>query len=181
MGFRQAVVLASVSFFLGVLFICFNVDYRVLYNYSEAAAEDGFQFYATFFNSPPAIKALLHGMMGAGLVGLLAKLFVWTESAMWFDGSCVVVYMLAIVVYMTVTIPSMRTIVDPVDVDTRADRIEALRILAAGNTIMMGLLGAVICLQAGQEYTNRLMAKELAAIEKEERDKKAAEAEKKDQ
>jgi hypothetical protein len=35
--------------------------------------------------------------------------------------------------------------------------------------------------QVGQEYTGRLMAKELAAIEQEEREKKAAEAEKKDQ
>jgi hypothetical protein len=41
----------------GVLFICFNVDHRVLYYFSEEAADDGFQFYATFFNSPPAIKA----------------------------------------------------------------------------------------------------------------------------
>jgi hypothetical protein len=55
--------------------------------------------------------------------------------------------MLAIVVYMTVTIPSMRVIVDPSKDVTRIDRIDAMRILAAGNTIMMGLLGAVICLQ----------------------------------
>ena len=43
----------------GVLFICFNVDHRLLYNLSEDAIMDGFQFYTTFFNAPPAIKVLL--------------------------------------------------------------------------------------------------------------------------
>ena len=57
--------------------------------------------------------------------------------------------MFAIGVYLSVSIPSLRTIVDPiVDVDTREDRIEAMRVLAAGNTIIMFLLGAVLCLQA---------------------------------
>jgi hypothetical protein len=41
----------------GVLFICFNVDHRVLYTeLSEEVISDGFQFYTTFFNAPPAIK-----------------------------------------------------------------------------------------------------------------------------
>jgi hypothetical protein len=74
MGFKAAAVLAPVSFFLGkmfsltaalhlltsnpgVLFICFNVDHRVLYTeLSEEVINDGFQFYTTFFNAPPAIK-----------------------------------------------------------------------------------------------------------------------------
>lgn len=43
---------------------------------------------------------------------------------------------------------------DPVvDVDTREDRIEAMRILAAGNTIIMVLLGAVLCLQVSRHIT----------------------------
>jgi hypothetical protein len=75
MGFRQAAVLSSVSFFLGeqlrrcqrypntqnlwpgVLFICFNVDHRILYGQlNQDVIQDGFQFYTTFFNAPPAIK-----------------------------------------------------------------------------------------------------------------------------
>ena len=41
----------------GVLFICFFVDYRILYqDLTEDTVKDGFQFYATFFNAPPAIK-----------------------------------------------------------------------------------------------------------------------------
>ena len=76
MGFRQAAVLSSVCFFLGiavnrpavhaadaavvfagVLFICLNVDYRVLFSpLIEEVVRDGMEFYSTFFRSPPAIK-----------------------------------------------------------------------------------------------------------------------------
>lgn len=59
-----------------------------------------------------------------------------------------VAYVLAIAVYVTVTIPALRTIVTPVvDIDTRDDQIEAMRVLSAGNTIMVVLLGAVLVLQ----------------------------------
>src|SRR5882757_3266742 len=50
--------------------------------------------------------------------------------------------------YITVTIPSIRTVVTPVEgVDTREDQIEALRVLSAGNTLIMVLLGGVLALQ----------------------------------
>jgi len=93
---------------IGVLFISFNVDHRILWGaagLTEEVVMDGFQFYATFFNAPPAIKvqknqriltvidrvsvtkALLHGMIGIGLIGTLSKLHKWDESAVFFDGS----------------------------------------------------------------------------------------------
>jgi hypothetical protein len=76
MSFKKAAVLAPVCFFLGkhrphsrgiihhshhqplgVLFVCFTVDQRILYGtLTEETIEDGFQFYTTFFNAPPAIK-----------------------------------------------------------------------------------------------------------------------------
>jgi len=93
---------------IGVLFISFNVDHRILWGaagLTEEVVMDGFQFYATFFNAPPAIKvqenqriltvvdlcvpvtqALLHGMIGIGLIGTLSKLHKWDESAVFFDG-----------------------------------------------------------------------------------------------
>jgi len=54
MGFRHAGVLAAVSFFLGVLFIAFNVDRRILYSGSVPTEEDyvdAFKFYTTFLRS----------------------------------------------------------------------------------------------------------------------------------
>lgn len=50
--------------------------------------------------------------------------------------------------YITVTIPAIRTVVTPVEgVDTREDQIEAMRVLSAGNTLIMVLLGGILVLQ----------------------------------
>jgi len=35
----------------------------------------------------PVTQALLHGMIGIGLIGTLSKLHKWDESAVFFDGS----------------------------------------------------------------------------------------------
>ncbi|KAJ6581278.1 Shr3 amino acid permease chaperone [Mycena capillaripes] len=180
MGFRQAAVLGPVCFFLGVLFICFNIDHRVLWGgLTPDTIEDGFQFYTTFFNAPPAIKALLHGMIGVVLLGLLAKLHAWDDSAMFFDGSCIVVVIFGLSVYFTVVVPTLRTIVTPLAEETRQDRIEAMQVLSAGNIIIMACLGLVLLLQAGQEYAKRADAREQAKVEAEA--KKKGDATKKNQ
>jgi len=143
--------------------MCFTIDHRLLFTqFTERDVEDGFFFYTTFFNAPPAIKMLLHSMMGVGLVGIFLKLHKWDESAIFFDGSALGAFICAIALYLSVTLPSLRTIVDPVkDVDTREDRIEAMRILAASNTIIVVLLGAILVLQGGQEYSRRVEEREL--------------------
>ncbi|KAF7317921.1 hypothetical protein MKEN_00880200 [Mycena kentingensis (nom. inval.)] len=166
----SAAVLGPVCFFLGVLFICFNIDYRVLWvPLSDETVQDGFQFYTTFYNAPPAIKALLHGMIGVVLIGLLSKLHAWDDSAMFFDGSCIAVVVFGIAVYATVVIPMLRTIVTPLESETRTDRIDAMTILSAANIIIMACLGLVLLLQAGQEYARRVDAKERAALQAEEK------------
>ncbi|KAI0788831.1 Shr3 amino acid permease chaperone [Abortiporus biennis] len=166
MGFRQAAVLSSTCFFLGVLFICMNVDSRILFMpFTEDAARDGLEFYTTFFNSPPAIKAFLHAVMGIGIIGFVGKLHKWDDTAMFFDGSSLAAYIFAIAVYLSVDVPASRTIATPVpDVDTKEDQVEALRILSAGNVIIIVLLGAILALQAGETYVRRLEAKEQATL-----------------
>lgn len=84
MGFGQAAVLCSVSFVLGklpvsnddslsqpsvsgTLFVCFNVDHRLLYSdLTEQTVEDGFQFYTTFYNAPPAIRVRFPSLYARG-------------------------------------------------------------------------------------------------------------------
>ncbi|KAH9989838.1 hypothetical protein BJV77DRAFT_1015441 [Russula vinacea] len=46
-----------------------------------------------------------------------------------------------------VTIPAIRTVVTRGGVDTRENQIEALRVLSAGNTLIIVLLGGVLALQ----------------------------------
>ena len=49
--------LHSLTYFTGVLFVCMNIDHRLLYQeLNEQTIEDGFLFYTTFYNAPPAIK-----------------------------------------------------------------------------------------------------------------------------
>jgi hypothetical protein len=56
--------------------------------------------------------------------------------------------MLGVVVYLTVTIKSLRTIVNPVEnVDTREGQVEAMRVLSAGNVIIVACLGLILALQ----------------------------------
>jgi hypothetical protein len=40
------------------LFICFNVDHKVLYAapLTDKIVDDGFEFYTTFFNAPRVVK-----------------------------------------------------------------------------------------------------------------------------
>ncbi|OJT09653.1 hypothetical protein TRAPUB_13906 [Trametes pubescens] len=224
MGYRQAAVLTSVSFFLGVLFICLNVDYRILFTpLTESVVRDGLEFYTMFYNSPPAIKAsicalppavrpahsrsrslalpfarpptppaptptyvldtqgLLHSIVGVGLLGLLGKLHKWDDSAMFFDGSSLAAYIFSLAVYMTVGIPACRTVADPLpDVDSQEDRVEALRILSAGNTIIIVLLGAILALQAsraGEQYARRVEENLIQQAAEQEKAKPAAAAE----
>lgn len=61
--------------------------------------------------------------------------------------------MFGIAVYLTVTIPSLRTIVTPVEqVDTRGDQVDAMRVLSAGNVIIIICLGLILALQVKECY-----------------------------
>lgn len=57
--------------------------------------------------------------------------------------------------YITVTVPSIETVVTPVEgVDTRGDQIEAMQILSAGNTLIMVLLGGILVLQVRSPHVD---------------------------
>jgi hypothetical protein len=87
MGFRTGFVLCSISFLYGVLFIASIYDFPLLYGtYTDAHYDAAEKFYLGLYNGPTAISALLHGMVGLGVLGLVAKIHRWTETAKWFDG-----------------------------------------------------------------------------------------------
>ncbi|KAG8804293.1 hypothetical protein FRC16_010622 [Serendipita sp. 398] len=70
--------------------------------------------------------------------------------------------------YTTVVIPGIRTVAIPLEQETREDQVEALRVLAAGNTLIVVCLGLVLALQAGQEWARRKEERLRAEIEAEE-------------
>ena len=63
-----------------------------------------------------------------------------------------VLYVVGVIIYISVTISGLRTIVHPTEEDTESDRIEALRVLSAGNTLIILCLVGVLLLQVCQIY-----------------------------
>ncbi|EJU03905.1 hypothetical protein DACRYDRAFT_29583, partial [Dacryopinax primogenitus] len=157
MGFRQAALLGSICFFLGILFINFNVDHQVLFlPKNDTAVQQGYAYYTTFLRAPLAVKALMHTLMGVGLLSLVANFTTWTESAMFFDGTSIALYVCSLAMYISVAIPSIRTVVDPLPEDTPQDREDALGVLGAANVIIALLLFGILGLQGGMEYAKAL-------------------------
>lgn len=112
------------------------------------------------------MQSMLHCMMGIGILGLVAKLHKWTDSAKYFDGSSLgkllrvicslepdqllktAVLVFGISTYLSVTVPSLRTVVAPVpDVDSRSDQIQALQLISAANIINLVIIFLIFGLQ----------------------------------
>ncbi len=58
-----------------------------------------------------------------------------------------VAYVFGIIVYLTVTIPSLRAIADQTAEEIYSDQVMALRVLSAGNIIIIGSLLLILALQ----------------------------------
>ena len=113
-------------------------------------------------------------MMGIGIISLLGKLHKWDEGAVWFDGSSLgikkhirarsqpladgfhtAVFVFAIAVYLTVTIPALKAVVNPAEADPEFTFDQNLGLLGAGNTIIAGLLVLVLVMQARCTIVNK--------------------------
>ncbi|OWZ68547.1 hypothetical protein J010_00506 [Cryptococcus neoformans] len=183
MGFQQSAVLGSCAFLLGMVFVSQVVDIPLLYQpVTPEAIDNAYKFYEMWWEAPGAVKALFHVALGLPLVVLLIKLHKWSESAVFFDGSCIVMHLATVVLYLTVHINSFRTFLyestvassytilppqAPRDVPPTADeRIEAVRVLAAGNALVGLLTLGVMGMQIGQEYAKRVEEREEREVER---------------
>ncbi|KAK4683777.1 hypothetical protein P7C73_g6449, partial [Tremellales sp. Uapishka_1] len=181
MGFSQSVVLGSTSFLLGVLFVSQVVDIPLLYMpVTQQAIDNAYTFYEIWWEAPAAVKALFHVALGLPLVTLLIRLHKWSEAAVFFDGSCIALYMATLIIYLSVHIQSLRTFIPesksantytilptppPREAPpTEDERIEAVRVMAAGNALCVLLLLGILGMQAGKEYAKRAEEKEQRAI-----------------
>jgi ER membrane protein SH3 len=155
------------------------------------------------YHSPALITRMLHIMIFLGIMGFLLKLYKPSESNMLFDGGSLVLYMVAVIVYITNILKGL-AIVDfgayglgienlnqdqLDDVDTAGYDVETgnsvlgrednLKVLSASNTILALVLVGVLVLQAGQWYAERSDEKErkkmMEAEEKEKKEKAEAE------
>lgn len=135
----------------------------------------------------------MHIITVVGLLGLIMKLYKPSESNMLFDGGSLVLYMIAVIVYLTNIVKGLRIVsvgtygegienmtqekLDDVDLQTGVDqetgssvlgREDNLKVLAASNTILALVLVGVLVLQIGQWYAERAEEKERLAIAKQE-------------
>ncbi|WVR03085.1 hypothetical protein IAU60_000074 [Kwoniella sp. DSM 27419] len=183
MAFLQSMVLGSCAFILGVVFVCQVVDVPLLYQpLTDQGIENAYTFYGMWWEAPGAIKAMFHVALFMPLVALLVKLHKWNESAMFFDGSCIALHLATLIIYLTVHITSLRTFLPESTTTTTfsilpspppreipassEEKIEAVRVLAAGNALVGLLTLGVIGMQIGQEYARRQEEREQRELDK---------------
>ncbi|EHY52110.1 Protein csh3 [Exophiala dermatitidis] len=205
--FATFLIICPVSFFLGIIFSLFPYDYPLLWS---SLPTPGTHFDAVethlrlLHNAPNLIQRILHIMVTMGLLGLVIKLYKPSESNMLFDGGSLVLYMVAVIVYIANIIKGLRIVTegtygmvnlhelsedarDNVDAsgydvdsgDSVLGREDNLKVLAASNTILALVLVGVLVLQVGQWYAERSeerAMKEYEAKEKADREKKDADA-----
>lgn len=194
-----------------MIFIASIYDFPLLYfsELSDSAVEAAERFYLSLFNAPLAVSALLHGMMGLGLIGLVAKLHRWNEMAKYFDGGSLALFMGAICMYLGVSVPNLRLISDPTNIKllynsaiatqrqsqleafekgesqfkpsdgamTQDEKVAAIRIVSASNTICAVLLVGVLVLQISEWYLERQEAND-AEKRRKQQQKELAESKK---
>lgn len=195
---------SAVSFFLGIIFSLFPYDYPLLWSSlpTPPAHFDAIETHLKLLhNAPNLIQRILHIMLSMGLIGLVAKLYKPSESNMLFDGGSLVLYMVAVIVYIANTIKGLRIVSEGayglgmqnlsldqldnveagMDMDTGDSvlgREDNLKVFAASNTILALVLVGVLVLQIGQWYAERVderTLKEYQAKEKAEREKREGE------
>lgn len=120
----------------------------------------------------------------------MIKLYKPTESNMLFDGGSLVLYMVAVIVYVTNVVAGLRMVnvgiygvgVDMTDQEgykpeeAVVGREDNLKVLSATNTILALVLVGVLVLQAGQWYAERTEERERRKIRELEAKEKAEKA-----
>ncbi|KAG7531535.1 hypothetical protein FFLO_04275 [Filobasidium floriforme] len=173
MAFLQSIILGSTSFLLGLVFVCQIIDIPLLYHthLTEASLESAYAFYTMWYDAPKAVKALLHTALGIPLLAIVSKLHGWSESAVFFDGSCLVLHMASIVIYLTIHVPNLPVFVKSSNLSpdmptyTEEEKQEAVRVLSAGNALVGFCLLGIILMQAGQEYAKRQEEAEMRKLD----------------
>ncbi|KAK5074146.1 Protein csh3 [Lithohypha guttulata] len=200
-SFATFMIICPTSFFLGLVFSLFPYDYPLLWASSlltETHLDNVETHLKLLHNSPNLIVRIMHIITAVGLLGLVIKLYKPSESNMLFDGGSLVLYMIAVVIYMTNIVKGLRIVslgqygeglknalgdqarADDIDVGTGVDvetgndvlgREDNLKVLSASNTILALVLVGVLVLQIGQWYAERAEEKEKVALAKQDREK----------
>ncbi|KAI9894439.1 MAG: hypothetical protein M1814_003197 [Vezdaea aestivalis] len=186
-SFATFLILCPTSFFLGILFSQFPYDYPILW-VSSGPPEGFYTQLETHLRllhaSPPIIPRILHIVIFVGLSGFVAKLYRPSEANVLFDGASLVLYMVALTVYITNFVKGLRVVtageygvgieVGEGEAGVVIGREDSLKVISASNTILALVLVGVLVLQAGQWYAERKEGEQLEKFRLEEEREKAA-------
>ncbi|CAG9970813.1 unnamed protein product [Clonostachys byssicola] len=171
-SFATAMIIGPTCFFLGILFAQFPYDFPLLWSKVDIPPEylDQLEVHLKFlFDSPPIISRILHITVGIAFLGLFVKMYRPSEANFLFDGASIILYLIAVAVYISNTIKGFRAVSEgiwnsPEWESTREGRFagemilgreDSLKVLSASNTILALVLIGVLVLQSGQWYAEQ--------------------------
>jgi hypothetical protein len=108
--------ITAVCFFLGILFASFPYDFPLLWTSDPITPSflDHVEAHLRFTHqSPPLIARMLHIIMFVGFLGFFIKLFRPTEANVLFDGGSLMLYVIAVGVYLSNIVKGMRAVSAP--------------------------------------------------------------------
>ncbi|CAH7665851.1 Shr3 amino acid permease chaperone [Phakopsora pachyrhizi] len=110
-SFSTSILLSSVGFLLGTLFMALITDHGLLYTGQRTTSEAYLRaehFYLTLWTSPLAVKALFHIVLLTPIFTLSIRLSRFTQSALYFDGISLLLSLIVLGLYTGSTIPNLR-------------------------------------------------------------------------
>ncbi|KAK3310593.1 Shr3 amino acid permease chaperone [Chaetomium strumarium] len=203
-SFATFLIIGPVCFFLGILFASFPYDFPLLWTSDPITPSflDHLETHLRFTHqSPPLIARMLHIIMFVGFLGFFIKLFRPSEANVLFDGGSLMLYVIAVGVYLSNIVKGMRAVSQPGGLaaavaEAAAEaageaqpgtmyqgpitgkvvlgREDTLRVMSASRVILALVLVGVLVLQAGQWYAERKEADDYAKAERDAAEKRGA-------
>ena len=168
-----------------MLFSAFPYDYPLLWTSVTPSADylSALEKHLQFLHASPAIiPRILHIVIAVGLLGFIVKLYKPSEANVLFDGASLVLFVVGITIYLTNIVQGLRIVSSgeygegaavQLGPEGSVGREEALKVLAASNTILALVLIGVLVLQAGQWYAEKKEGQEVESFRLKEEAEKA--------
>ncbi|KAL4402278.1 Protein Csh3 [Malassezia pachydermatis] len=158
-----------------------SYDYPLLFHgaFGKEEVRNAIDFYLSIYSAPLSVKALIHAIIGLGMIGIVAKIVRWQENDKYFGSISLLLYFVSVLMYIGVNIPNMRALKYPDEMrivhravfDAEAYRkvenydfkplseretTSVVQVISATNVIITVLLAGVLLMQIGEWYAVRL-------------------------
>ncbi|ODV80645.1 Shr3 amino acid permease chaperone, partial [Suhomyces tanzawaensis NRRL Y-17324] len=146
----SALIIAATSFGLGTVYAQWPYDLHTLWRYQPEAFDVSIAHYRQWGESPMYVHHVFHFVMFLGLLGSFIKLYKPSEDAKYFEYGSLILYMVAIIIYLT----NLRIGVNSCltgqwgDVDKNT----GVNVIAASEIMILLALVGVLVLQGGLYY-----------------------------